>query len=93
MNHAEAAAIEVEVIEIDGSAPEAATPIEPPPSPWEKWQGSVRHLDRRWWPVWVVLGVIAALLLCTLGVAVALFLVVFIIIRHFVRTLGSMFRI
>src|SRR5690606_10150263 len=53
--------IEAEVIEIDG-----APPPEPPPRPdsggkapdWSAWKSRALTLDRRWWPLWVLLGIL-----------------------------------
>ncbi len=73
--------IEAEVLEIDGNPP-------PPPrdpgeerrargqAPWEAIRGRVVRLDRRWWPLWVLLGIVALVLMLTVGVAVAVLVVV-----------------
>jgi hypothetical protein len=82
-------AIEVEVVEIDGAAP--VVKVEPreeaPPQwqDWQQWQGRIRTLDGRWWPLWVVLGVIGVALLLTVGVFVAIVFVIF-------RILGGLLR-
>ncbi len=86
----EAQAIEVEVLEIDGAAPPAKVEAAESPQarqPWENWQGRVRQLDGRWWPLWVFLGVIAVALLLTVGVVLGLVFLVFRIIRGFLRML------
>lgn len=78
--------IEAEVIEIDGKAPE--------PIPQE--QGSsgsrserarpmVLKLDRRWWPLWLVLGVVAVALIGTLGLVFGAVYLVSSLIRGVVR--------
>jgi hypothetical protein len=71
--------LEAEVVEIDGVA------VEPKPvreesgkgAPWARWgnwQGQVKRIDPRWWPLWVVLGFIALVLFVAVGmVAVVLF--------------------
>ena len=81
----EATEIEVEVLEIDGVAPvtKSATAEESPQpggdwQDWRQWQGRVRRLDSRWWPLWVFLGIIALALLLTVGLVLG---VVFVIIR------------
>ena len=80
----EATEIEVEVVEIDGVAPLARkVPAEESQTrgdwqDWRQWQGKVRTLDSRWWPLWVFLGIIALVLFLTVGVALA---VVFLIVR------------
>lgn len=80
----EATEIEVEVVEIDGvvpSAPRTRGDGEEPPEPrrdWRQWQGKVRQLDGRWWPLWVLLGIIALVLMLTVGLVLG---VVFVIVR------------
>lgn len=83
-------AIEVEVLEIDGHAP----PIKPETAaapkrtaPWGQWQRRVRQLDARWWPLWVILGVIAVALLLTVGVVFGVIFMIFRVITGILRTL------
>lgn len=86
----EATEIEVEVLEIDGVAPalpqvrpEAGAP--PPAGDWQdwrRWQGQVRRLDSRWWPLWVLLGIIAVTLILTVGLVVG---VIYLIFRLFLK--------
>lgn len=85
-------AIEVEVVEIDGAAPPAKFDPrdESPPRPqwqdWQQqWQGRVRTLDSRWWPLWVVLGAIGVVVLLTFGLVIGVVFVVF-------RILSGLFR-
>lgn len=82
-------AIEVEVVEIDGFAPvvKAESQHETPRQrqDWQHWQGRIRTLDSRWWPLWVFLGVIVVALLLTVGVVVAIVFVIF-------RILGGLLR-
>ena len=85
--------IEAEVLEIDGSAP-------PPPrepqgeeqrsrgrAPWDAFRGQVVRLDRRWWPLWVLLGVVALVLMLTVGLAVAVLVMVAKVIGGILRFL------
>ena len=81
----EATEIEVEVLEIDGVAPLVPqTQAEEYPSQqggrqdWRNWQGQVRKLDSRWWPLWVFLGIIAVVLALTVGLVLG---VLFLIAR------------
>jgi hypothetical protein len=90
-------AIEVEVVEIDGVAPLPVTPEhESDPrkewQDWQKWQGRVRKLDMRWWPLWVVLGAILFILLLTVGLALAILFAIYRIIIGFLRGLASAFK-
>ncbi len=83
-------AIEVEVLEIDGAAPPAKVESggeSQSRQPWEKWQGRVRQLDARWWPLWVFLGIIAVALLLTVGVVLGVIFLIFRIIRGFLRAI------
>ncbi|HEY1122023.1 MAG TPA: hypothetical protein VGE67_10500 [Haloferula sp.] len=81
--------IEAEVLEIDGKQP--PPPHQPEPirrdDPWQAMRGRVVKLDRRWWPVWVVLGIIALVLALTVGVVVAAVVIVFKIIGGVLRLL------
>lgn len=91
----EATEIEVEVLEIDGLAPVAAN-YNPEQNPqaknewqdWRQWGGRVRKLDSRWWPLWVILGLIGLVLLFTVGLVVG---VVFLILRIFTKILRAIF--
>ena len=78
--------IEVEVIEVDGETPPQ------PPSPRGSaarqtgfgWQGiftRFARLDRRWWPLWVLLGAIGAVIFLTVGLVVIVGVVVLRAIR------------
>jgi sensor domain CHASE-containing protein len=85
-------AIEVEVVEIDGAAPPAkfdkAAEASAPRQSWQmNWQGRVRKLDSRWWPLWVLLGVVAVTLLLTVGLVLGIVFVVFRILRGLVRAI------
>lgn len=80
--------IEVEVLEIDGVAP--APPMENPQSQadwqdWRQWGGRVRRLDSRWWPLWVVLGLIALVLALTVGLVLGVVFLIFRIIGKIIR--------
>ena len=81
MTNQEPQAIEVEVVEVDGiTQPTRFEPADEarPQQDWRQWQGRVRTLDSRWWPLWVVLGLVAVVLTLTVGVVV---LVIFVILR------------
>jgi hypothetical protein len=89
--------IEVEVVAIDGLAP-PATPAPTPESThpprhdwqdWRQWQGSVRRLDSRWWPLWIILGILALGLFLTFGLVLA---VIFGIVRLILRLIRAVFR-
>ncbi len=90
----DATEIEVEVVEIDGVAPaspQQSHSAEENPrrssADWRQWQGRVTRLDSRWWPLWVVLGIIALALLLTVGVVIGAILLVFRILQALVRAI------
>jgi len=81
--------IEVEVLEIDGHTPPVTSPAPDPERTqpaWQAWQGRVRRLDARWWPLWVILGVIGIALLLTVGIV---FGVVFLVARTVARLVNG----
>jgi hypothetical protein len=96
-------AIEVEVLEIDGSTP---PPPRPPPDPladddaqddsrsgqswtnWQRWPGQVRMLHPLWWPVLIVGGGILLAVFLTIGLCAAALLVIYRIVRGLLRGLG-----
>lgn len=82
--------IEVEVVEIDGAVPTAkfeAREETPAGQPWQDWQGRVRSLDSRWWPLWVILGAVAIALLLTVGLVIGVIFVIFRILNAIGRAL------
>ena len=91
----EAREIEVEVLEIDGVAPlvpqARASEEAPPPAgewqDWRHWQGRVRKLDSRWWPLWVFLGIIAVTLALTVGVVFGVLILLFRFVLKIIRAL------
>lgn len=97
-NEREQEIIEVEVVEIDGVAPVPSTaekekqPKPSAPFDWQKWYGRIRKLDARWWPLWVVLGVIALFLLLTVGVILGAIYLVYRIISNLLSGIVEAFR-
>jgi hypothetical protein len=71
--------IEAEVVEIDGVSVEPKPVREEsakgtPWAQWGTWQGRVKQLDARWWPLWIILGFMALVMFVAIGmVAVVLF--------------------
>lgn len=90
--------LEAEVLEIDGVS---QAPQSPPrrtkrakKDPWYGWRRMsqfVLKLDRRWWPLWVLLGAIAFALLVTVGTVFAMAWVVFAILRNLGRSFLALF--
>ncbi len=86
--------LEAEVLEIDGIAP-APSPAGPTENPrgwqdWRTWQGRIRMLDARWWPLWLFLGIIAITLILTIGLVLG---ILFITLRILTRILRSFFSL
>lgn len=93
-NQPEPITVEVEVTEIDGVTHEADGPAPEPkpsakPSSWAEWSGRVRTLDSRWWPLWVILGVIGVVLALTIGLVFAAIYLVFRIVFGVLRWIGA----
>ena len=89
--------LEAEVVEIDGVAPAPTARPEPQAraggswQDWQQWQGRVRKLDARWWPLWIVLGIIVVMLLLTVGVLFAAVMLTGRLIFGTLRAIGSLF--
>lgn len=83
--------LEAEVIEIDGKAPEPASNQAGTESYSDRARQMVFKLDRRWWPLWLVLGVVAVALLLTVGVVVGVVFLVFSLIRGILQAFVSAF--
>ncbi len=90
----QATEIEVEVVEIDGVAPAVPQPRADEPAQqrgdwqdWRKWQGRVRKLDSRWWPLWVFLGLIALALALTVGLVIGVIFMIFRMLANLVRAI------
>ncbi len=82
----------MEVVEIDGSPiesrPQAGSDPRQAHAPqWQKWTANVRSLPAFWWPLWLILGIIAAALLLTFGLVFILGYALFHILRRLVRTI------
>jgi hypothetical protein len=87
--------IEVEVVEIDGVAVEPRpvrreTPDARGGIDWSVWQGRVKRLDARWWPLWLVLGFIALVVVVAVGMCAAVVIVTWRIFKAILRGFGSL---
>lgn len=82
--------IEVEVVETIDSVPARFNDDPPQPKPhgqdWGQWQGRVRNINLRWWPLWSILGLLLIIPLLVLGVLVA---ACWLILRGIGRLLGG----
>lgn len=87
--------IEAEVVSIDG------IPVEPRPAKqgdptrvrwndWGRWQGSVKKLDARWLPLWLVLGFILLVLVVAIGMCVAVLAVTYWIFKSILVGIASL---
>ncbi len=89
----EASEIEVEVVEVENTLPGARTeaardvPTASQRREWRHWQGRVRRIDARWWPLWVIPGVVILGLAAVAGAVIGLLALVFVLVRSLVRIL------
>ena len=88
--------IEVEVVDAGGPSilvrdePVSDVPERDPQGrDWRRWQGRVRTLDSRWWPLWVLLGIIAVMLALTIGVVVG---TLYLILRAIRAVISAILR-
>jgi hypothetical protein len=86
--------VEVEVTEIDGVTVETVGPVpesesSAKPNGWTGWQGRVRTLDSRWWPLWVLLGIIGVVLALTVGLVLAAIYLVFRVVFLSIRWIAA----
>lgn len=85
--------IEVEVVEIDGVSPVAPEARAEEPlrngdwREWRQWRGQARRLDSRWWPLWVILGVIAMALFLTVGLVIIVIALIFGLLMKLLRAI------
>ena len=88
--------IEVEIVEIDGIAVESR-PVRGEASnkrgrvDWTQWQGRVKRIDARWWPLWLVLGIIVLVLAAVVGMCVAVVFVSWRIFKGLLNGIVSLF--
>ena len=64
--------------------PEASAPRQ---SSQVNWQCRARKLDSRWWPLWVLLGAVAVVLLLTAGLVLGIVFVIFRTLHGIIRAL------
>lgn len=79
--------LEAEVLEIDGSPapPREQAPPKRAEDAWRSMRGRVVRLDRRWWPLWILLGIVALAVFAV----VACFVAVFVLVAKIVGTILS----
>ncbi len=88
--------IEAEVVEIDGVAVEPRTVRGETRSEggrridWSVWQGRVKRLDARWWPLWLVLGFVTLVVAVVVGMCVAVVFVVWRILKAILNGFASL---
>ena len=86
--------VEVEVTEIDGVTHQAKEPererkSSEKPKGWAEWSGRVRTLDSRWWPLWLLLGIIGVVLALTVGLVLAAIYLMFRLVFGVLRWIGA----
>lgn len=92
--------IEVEVVSIDDVAPSRPSPeapkakveTNPQQEAWQKFQGRIRTLDRRWWPLWSLLGLVFVVLFLTVGLVFGTLFIIFKMIKGVLGMLLGPFR-
>jgi len=87
--------IEAEVVEIDGVAvePRQAKSAGPDPARWKdwgRWQGRVKTLNPRWWPLWLLLGFILLVLVVAIGLCVAVLSATYWIMKSIIMGIVSL---
>jgi hypothetical protein len=88
--------IEVEIVEIDGIAVESRPVGGEAPNKrgrvdWTQWQGRVKRIDARWWPLWLMLGIIVLVLAAVVGICVAVVFVAWRIFKGLLNGIVSLF--
>ena len=89
--------LEAEVVEIDGvavasrieednSAPQRAWRFD-----WQGWQGKIRVLDKRWAPLWIILGIFAVILFLIIGFFILVFAIFYGMMKWILRVVLSIF--
>lgn len=95
MTRTEEQTIEAEVVEIDGIAVDPRANPKPTGKQnrvdWRAWQGKIRTLDARWWPLWVVLGFILLTFAVAIGMCALVFFVCYKLVMGFFQALLSLF--
>jgi hypothetical protein len=82
--------IEVEVVDTIDSVPARTINDSPKPEPqwqdWSQWQGRVRKINLRWWPLWSILALLLIIPLLVIGLIVA---TCWIVLRGMARLPGG----
>lgn len=89
--------LEAEVVEIDGVAVESRIE-EDNPAPqrawrfdWQGWAGRIRVLDKRWAPLWIILGIFAVILFLIIGFFILVFAIFYGMMKWVLRVVFSIF--
>lgn len=84
----------MEVLAINDAAPPKPKPQPTPEQDpaWRQWQGRVKQLDARWWPLWVLLAAIVVFLVLTVGIVVGAFVLVVRIISNLLGGIARFFN-
>jgi len=96
MSHEEPT-IEAEVVEIDGISIQSEIPHQErsrgssePHSAWRSWQGKVKAVDARWWPLWLILGFLLLIIVVAIGMCAAVIGFIYWICKSLIRGLAAM---
>jgi len=91
----ETQAIEVEIVEIDGvpphsiSGPHNNVAATHRPQDWGNFRYKISKFDKRWWPLWAIVGVITFSLLLAGGL---LFGIIILVLQFVRKLLQAIFR-
>lgn len=95
--HAEETTIEAEVVEIDdvsmdSNIPRQEAAREPSRPVWGGWQGRIKSLDARWWPLWLILGFFLLVIVVAVGLCAAVIGFLYWVIKSVLRAVASLFE-
>jgi hypothetical protein len=89
----QASEIEVEVVELENklpASPRGGTDTQtcgPEQRAWRQWQGRLRRIDARWWPLWAIPGLALLVLLAAVGLLIGVLFVIFLGVRNLLRSI------
>lgn len=91
--------LEAEVVEIDGVAVEPrmeednSAPQRDWRFDWQAWPGKIRVLDKRWAPLWIILGIFAVILFLIIGFFILVFAIFYGMMKWVLRVVLSIFSV
>jgi hypothetical protein len=89
--------LEAEVVEIDGVAVEPRMEENNPAYQrawrfdWQSWPGKIRVLDKRWAPLWIILGIFAVILFLIISFFILVFAIFYGMMKRILRAVLLVF--